>query len=544
MHTSVEGIVADLRQAKRTGRACSLLIGAGCSFTAGIPLASGFVELIKKDWPDRYNRTEPKTYPALMAALPDGFRRDLVAEKIDNAKINWAHIAIAQLMKNGYVDRVLTTNFDPLVVRACALVGEFPAVYDFAASQSFRPAYVPQKAVFHLHGQRDGFALLHTEKQVSDHSRNLAPLFQDAGRGRMWLVVGYSGDNDPVFEHLAEVDRFDYGLTWVRYEDGEPPKHIRDGLLNDDKGVRYLPNYDADRFFVELAQQLDCFPPTFVDAPFDHLRDILGRVAPFELPNKAGQLDFIERARARIAFAENGAEEAITPLRKRVTTALLSGHYEEAITDIDEGALAHDESLCKDVASAYFILATREMTSAASAKDGDAERIYSSAHGKFEAALRLKPDMHEALSNWGLALADQAQTRQGAEADALFERAGQKYDAALRIKPDMHEALYNWGATLVNQAIRSSEPKRENLLRMARKKLLASEQIRLGSAAYNLACVESLLGNSEECRHWLSVYLSSPTPAKLANVERDPDFDPVRHLPWFKTLTSGALASA
>lgn len=47
-------------------------------------------------------------------------RRDLIARYVDTAKINWAHICIAQLMKYGYVDRVLTTNFDSLIVRACA----------------------------------------------------------------------------------------------------------------------------------------------------------------------------------------------------------------------------------------------------------------------------------------------------------------------------------------------------------------------------------------------------------------------------------------
>ena len=64
-----------------------------------------------------------------------GARRRLIEEKVDDARINWAHIAIAQLMKAGYVDRVLTTNFDPLIVRACALVGKSPVVYDFAVSQ-------------------------------------------------------------------------------------------------------------------------------------------------------------------------------------------------------------------------------------------------------------------------------------------------------------------------------------------------------------------------------------------------------------------------
>ena len=66
-------------------------------------------------------------------------QRDLIAREVDAAKINWGHVAIAQLMASGYVDRVLTTNFDPLVVRACALSGIYPAVYDFAASHVLLP---------------------------------------------------------------------------------------------------------------------------------------------------------------------------------------------------------------------------------------------------------------------------------------------------------------------------------------------------------------------------------------------------------------------
>ena len=85
-----------------------------------------------------------------MAALERGVRRDLIGAYIDKAKINWAHIALAQLIDGGYVDRVLTTNFDPLISRACALVNSFPAVYDFAASHIFNPDQVSEKAIFHL----------------------------------------------------------------------------------------------------------------------------------------------------------------------------------------------------------------------------------------------------------------------------------------------------------------------------------------------------------------------------------------------------------
>lgn len=308
-NTSVEEIADCLRPRKRT---CSLLIGAGCSVSAGIPLASGFVNRIREERNAAYRRAKTKTYPDVMAELSIGDRRDLVANAIDKAHINWAHIAIAQLMKHGYVSRVLTTNFDPLVVRACAMVGEFPAVYDFAASQNFHPEDLPEKAVFYLHGQRDGFILLHTDEDVKRHSANLAPLFREAGQGRMWLVAGYSGENDPAFEHLEAVERFRYNLTWARYEDEDPPPHLTKNLLKPGKGTLYLRGYDADRLFVELAQRLDCFPPDFISAPFQHLRDTLNRVGPFQL------------AQGRATRHRAGSPQARRP--RRIGRARRGGH--------------------------------------------------------------------------------------------------------------------------------------------------------------------------------------------------------------------------
>src|ERR1700681_2272493 len=153
------------KEARRTrpDRGASLLIGAGCSLTAGIPLASGFVSEIERRFKSAYQRADEKTYAACMAELASGEQQDLIGGFVDQAKINWAHIAIAVLIKEGYVDRVLTTNFDPLIVRTCALLGVFPAVYDFAMSQLYRPEAISGQAVFHLHGQRSGFVQLNTK---------------------------------------------------------------------------------------------------------------------------------------------------------------------------------------------------------------------------------------------------------------------------------------------------------------------------------------------------------------------------------------------
>ena len=55
------------------------------------------------------------------------------------------------------------------------------------------------KAVVYLHGQYTGFILINTEGDFERHSHLLGPVFEDAGSGRVWIIVGYSGENNPVF---------------------------------------------------------------------------------------------------------------------------------------------------------------------------------------------------------------------------------------------------------------------------------------------------------------------------------------------------------
>ena len=149
-----------------------------------------------------------------MAQLARGDRHKLVCEYVDRAKINWAHISIAQLMRAGFVDRVLTTNFDPLVVRACALLNLYPAVYDMAVvREGFVADYVRDLAVFHLHGQRDGFIQLHDTAQVDALRTTIEPLFDDTAKMRSWLVIGYSGQQDPCLRPWPTGRSFPTGCS-------------------------------------------------------------------------------------------------------------------------------------------------------------------------------------------------------------------------------------------------------------------------------------------------------------------------------------------
>jgi hypothetical protein len=58
MYRGIDDVVEAVRNAKRHKKSCALLIGAGCSVSAGIPLASGFIEVIKKDWLNAFERAK------------------------------------------------------------------------------------------------------------------------------------------------------------------------------------------------------------------------------------------------------------------------------------------------------------------------------------------------------------------------------------------------------------------------------------------------------------------------------------------------------
>ena len=434
---SLDEIVETVRKAKDRGKACSLLIGAGCSVKAGVPTAAGFVEIIREQYPQAYERAEPKTYPSCMAELMRSERRDLITEYIDNAKINWAHVCIALLMQSGYVDRVLTTNFDLLVAKAASHLCVYPAVYDFAASQNFQPADIPDQAVFYLHGQYTGFVLMNTKDDLERHSKLLSPVFEDAGQGRLWIVAGYSGENDPVFDHLARVPNFDNGLYWIGYEDAEPAMHVQEALLDQRKDAFYTKGYDADRFFIELTRKLGIFPPKLVAEPFDQLSIMLEMLTPFPVGEEEAEQDVMKDARIAVDKAAARYAEERSPAN-RAQAFLMAGKYDDMIALGEENR----EDLSPEFADTFswaYVLQGNALSEQAQKKEGeDAAGLFALSYEKFEAALAIKPDKHEALNNWGNALSDQAQKKEGEEADGLFARSYEKNAAALAIKPDKH----------------------------------------------------------------------------------------------------------
>jgi len=470
-YRTIDEIKETLENAKKGGRGCALLIGAGCSFKAGIPTASGFVDIIKAKYKLAYERAPEKTYPSCMQELLLSERRDLIVRLVDRAKVNWAHLCIARLIEERYIDRVLTTNFDPLVVRACAMLGVFPAVYDFASSQLLKEPDIPDQAVFYLHGQRTGFVLMNTKEEVDKHSKLLRPVFEEAGNGRVWIVVGYSGENDPVFNHLARIPRFDNGLFWIGYQDREPATHVREKLLTPrNKDAFFTRGFDADSFFVRLTRSLGIFPPDLFSRPFSYLQKSLEDITPFTDPGQASEDDVMRLTRQLIGSAieqyespalallteGNGArvDTQVDPdtLMVAVRHLLMQGRYEQVLAFRKDYEEAPTPEMADMLSKAHVMYGNQLLDLAKALKGEEASRLFAQAKDMYASALAIKPDRHEALHNTGNLLLDLAKAATGAEAEQLFIEAEDKYRAALTIKADLHDVLINWGNLLLDRA--------------------------------------------------------------------------------------------
>jgi hypothetical protein len=502
----VAQVVDMLRARSDTTAKATVFLGAGVSIAAGIPGATGLIQKVRDKYGAKYNlmpKAEQRHYGKVMHTLAPADRRKLIREIIDGARMNWANIALAQLVAKGYFSNVLTVNFDPLLTEACRLVGCSPAVYDFGVAPVSNVAAMATPAIVHLHGQSTGVVLLNTEEETDMHADRIMPLLQHCVPHAPLLVVGYSGEADALLNRMANCCAGEHDVYWLDIFDAPPPHVLR--AFENRNYVHYVAKGYADRFLVEVAQKLACFPPEFIGDPLGYLMSEAQRIVEFprgteketqdllaiwrDDVTKLQQIDrerFSSRRRASnlsMAGDDKAAEEA-------GRTGPLDAQLAELVDEvrfwrlIKEGNAAQEEGRKSkglerkdkfERAIAAYRLALEIHPSgqvalnnwgstlsemAKVAEDAKSQhQLFTEATDKYAAALAINPAMHEALGNWGIALFEAGRRAVGAvERDLYFSQSSEKYHAASAIKSDNHITLFNWANTLSELAKHASEP--------------------------------------------------------------------------------------
>jgi tetratricopeptide (TPR) repeat protein len=166
-----------------------------------------------------------------------------------------------------------------------------------------------------------------------------------------------------------------------------------------------------------------------------------------------------------------------------------------------------------------------------------AKEFWSSAIIKFEQALAMEAELtsnvYDVLTETGGALYELSRFSKGEEAKVLRESARVKYDAGLKLLPEEPGFLYQAGSVRLSLAKCSENTDRERLLREAEVNFRCAEKAEPGSAAYDLACVSALGGDTVSALTWLKSSASHGTLPSREHIKGDADLKLIRSDPEF-----------
>ncbi|NOQ28034.1 MAG: hypothetical protein GQ564_21950 [Bacteroidales bacterium] len=511
-----------LKEAKSQGMPGPIFfLGAGASKSSGILLANEIVEDILVRYCDNPKiKSLPKddiTYSTVMECIGPNARNSVLKEYIDAAKINVTHIYIAQLMMHGFADYVLTVNFDNLMQRALALYNEFPPTYDMAILKDLTTTTFREKSIVYLHGQHHGLWLLNTSEEMAKVNEIVPPILNGIRNQRPWIFIGYSGE-DPIFDHIKKLGRFDNGLYWVGYNDHKPSLKVSKELLSKPNTNAFLiDGYDADSFMLKLNKELELPEPEIIDKPFSSLRSMINNIVDIDdkkhFKGVKERLDIsknqVDKAIQQFEYGNLESKEMknetaeIELFKKEIIDISINEDYNEnKISKIEIKVNKLDN---KDVnslmAGLYVNWGTKLWLLAKNISDTKSEKLNRKAIEIFEKASILNPNDSDVFYGWGVALGNIGNNKSGIEAQTLYKQALNKFKKAVDINPNNQKVYRDLGGVLGSIARMSTGNEKVNLINQARKELEKARD--LGSGSYNLACIYAISNDKKNALKYL-----------------------------------------
>ncbi|MDH3256878.1 MAG: tetratricopeptide repeat protein, partial [Nitrospinota bacterium] len=476
---SINKFVDRLFESKMEKSGATLLMGEECSLLAGLPTPSEWVEAIKKSYPQAYEHARTKDLKHCAAQLTITQKSELFNFYLRKSKVSWAHLCVALLMKEGFLSRVYTTCSDPLLERACTLVGEFPTVYDCTVGGITKPDLIPPKSVVHLNGQ-----ILGAEPG------SLEGVFSGTGRSGPWLVLGYNPDpKDPVYEQIAWLNNISKGLLWVFSGSQPPPRFLQDQVFSTTNN-HYIHSEDPDTFLVSLIRIMKIGIPELIGYPFTFLGQWLNKVGSYPAPGLKDGLNIadisLKQTKAAIQQYEGPErggdigddEEAaggvddpdLLKAIQAARTGLMAGNPKKVIEQHNQFEETPSVQLGHLLNWAYQVEGDSAVEEARKLIGAKALEKLKAAQRHYEMALQIRPDASQTYLKLGRLLVEQAKNQSDDETADLLEQGAHQFKKALELNPDFYEANYELGIVLTELAGTKSDQESDPLYESAAKK--------------------------------------------------------------------------
>lgn len=204
----------------------TVFLGAGTSFQAGIKTAGQMMaefreKILKRDCPEIldekkqeqwlkknvFNKSHGNEYSKLFEAFErtQKGRQNYISKLIKNKKPTFGYAMLASLIARGFINTVLTTNFDDLMFIACnKFTGVRPVIYAYGIMATEMKFSAPHTKILKMHGDYLYSTLANTEKEMSlfNQDPNMKSQFTHALNEFELIVFGYSGSDDSVMKIL------------------------------------------------------------------------------------------------------------------------------------------------------------------------------------------------------------------------------------------------------------------------------------------------------------------------------------------------------
>lgn len=472
-------IVEKLKENKKQGNKTAFLIGAGVSRSGGIPLAGEMVTLMQDEYPKRMAGME--SYNDCMAQLDEIKRREFIIKCLKNGKVNQSYLWLTSLVKDGYVDKILTANFDDLLIKALAYENIFPGIYDMAVLREYNPKKTSERAVFYLHGQKDGYYLLNTPEEVSEHTQYLSSLFYDIFSNYTLIVIGYSGKNDKLLDCLQN-DTYLHGLYWIACK-GEPPsEEVSTNILQPGKNSFFMNKCNSDEFFGNLNTYIGLSLPRILCSPFSLIDEITKQFA--NATTSDGQELWMTE------FVQPLMDYCIPVFEGDIDPIILFEEKKSEFEYLRKGLVALKKLTINDEAAIDLY---KELMDMENSNDQDKKR-YGAALYHFAFIYSLEKEMEKACEyyekaeayfhqdarfnyNFGNALVNLGRKVDHDKKEYLLLLAEKKYTNAAKFEPTDSIIWGNWGMVYMELREIKSESESDTYLKFAIKKFERGKEI-------------------------------------------------------------------
>ncbi|MDL5376809.1 SIR2 family protein [Exiguobacterium mexicanum] len=258
----------------------ALLLGSGVSYSAGIPTGWHILEtlcgrLMKVQGSDKANAIEwyEEKYgkqPAYdevieLLAKTSSDRNGLLREFFEPSKDDQehglkvptqAHKAIAELVHDGFIKVIVTTNFDRLMEQALdALSVQYQTLYHDSDIEGMRPLTHAECTIIKVHGDYRDMRFKNITDELKEYSPELKGLLKQVFNDYGMIVSGWSAEWDTALKHtIRSVVGRRYSWYWHNFNEYlNPAAHevveFRDAhVIVDNKG--------ADNFFYQLKENV------------------------------------------------------------------------------------------------------------------------------------------------------------------------------------------------------------------------------------------------------------------------------------------------